>query len=363
MLATNAAWDRLAELEPGHPGADASELAILDALPHGGRKAHAVARGVRAVLAGTRSGFRAEYRHDHGGAERWFSLSVARTRAGEAMRVVVRREEIAAPSVPVPRDTTGEPAEPPPLADREARTWMARVDDALRNDRFVLVAQPIIAVRGRRVVQHELLLRLRDETGALTAPGSFLRAAEQCGRVEAIDRWVIRQGIAVATRTGQPVAINVSAVTLSRPGVSDDVERELRFCGADPALITFEVTETAVMSDERAAGAFLTRVRKLGARVALDDFGAGYGGFRYLKHLPVDVLKIDVEFVRDLPRDAPSRHVVEAIATLARSFGLETIAEGVEDLDALDVLEALGVNYAQGYAIGRPAPLAEPAPA
>jgi EAL domain-containing protein (putative c-di-GMP-specific phosphodiesterase class I) len=362
VLATNAAWDRLAELEPGHPGADASELAILDALPHGGRKAHAVARGMRAVLAGTRNGFRAEYRHDHAGAERWFSLTVARTHTGGTMRVVVRREEIAAPSAPVSRDATGGPPEPAPTGDREARAWMARVDDALRN-RFTLVTQPIIAVRGRHVIQHELLLRLRDDTGALTAPGSFLRAAEQCGKIEAIDRWVIREGIAVATRTAQRVAINVSAVTLSRPGVADYVERELRFCGADPALITFEVTETAVMSDERAAGAFLARVRSLGSRVALDDFGAGYGGFRYVKRLPVDVLKIDVEFVRDLPGDVPSRRVVEAITTLARSFGLETIAEGVEDLAAIDVLETLGVDYAQGYAIGRPAPLGEPAPA
>ena len=121
--------------------------------------------------------------------------------------------------------------------------------------------------------------------------------------------------------------------------------------------MVFEITETAILEDEAAAERFADRLRNLGCKLALDDFGTGYGGFTYLKQLPVDYLKIDIEFVRDLATNPASRHVVEAVVGLARGFGLKTVGEGVEDPEAYSLLRELGVDYAQGYHIARPAPL------
>jgi EAL domain-containing protein (putative c-di-GMP-specific phosphodiesterase class I) len=134
---------------------------------------------------------------------------------------------------------------------------------------------------------------------------------------------------------------------------------ELRRTGADPSLIVVELTETALVSDEAAAEAFIERVGSLGCKLALDDFGTGYGGFSYLKRLPVDFLKIDIEFVRDLLTNQASRHVVAAVVSLARGFGQQTVAEGVEDPETLALLHEFGVDFAQGYGLGRPVPVAE----
>jgi EAL domain-containing protein (putative c-di-GMP-specific phosphodiesterase class I) len=119
----------------------------------------------------------------------------------------------------------------------------------------------------------------------------------------------------------------------------------------------FELTETAVVQDKAATENFALRIHGLGCRLALDDFGTGYGGFTYLKQLPIDFLKIDIEFVRDLATNPASRHVVEAVVALATGFGLQTVAEGVEDSQTLEMLREYGVDYAQGYHVGRPAPL------
>ncbi len=134
----------------------------------------------------------------------------------------------------------------------------------------------------------------------------------------------------------------------------------LRDSGADPALIAFEITETAFV-DMAAARAFAVRLRKLGCRLALDDFGTGYSGFTYLKQIPVDTLKIDMEFVRDLTKNPVSRYVVEAVVALARSFGLQTVAEGIEDSATFAALRDLEVDYGQGYHIARPQPFDETA--
>ncbi len=125
----------------------------------------------------------------------------------------------------------------------------------------------------------------------------------------------------------------------------------------DPATLVFEITETTLISDEAAARAFVEGLHRLGCRIALDDFGTGYGGFTYLKQLPIDYLKIDIEFIRDLRYDPASRRVVEAVVNIARGFGLETVGEGVEDDKTLQLLRTLGVDRAQGYLLGRPTPL------
>jgi PAS domain S-box-containing protein len=250
-------------------------------------------------------------------------------------------------------------------ADRErmeheltSLSWIPRIRDALDDDRFVLHAQPIVDLRTGATVQHELLLRMEAPDGALVAPGLFLPAAEEHGLVVDIDRWVIAQAAALAGR-GHAVELNVSAESLAHPGLLEDVRSQLAAHGADPGLVVFELTETALLRSEDGAQAFLDGVGALGCGLALDDFGTGYGGFTYLKRFPVNYLKIDIEFVRDLPRDEASRNVVSAVVSLAGSFGQKTVAEGVEDAETLELLRHLGVDYAQGYFLGGPAPLAQ----
>jgi PAS domain S-box-containing protein len=240
--------------------------------------------------------------------------------------------------------------------DREAAEWNARIRDALAEDRFTLHAQPIIDIAGGRVITHELLIRMLDRDGKLIPPAEFLPTAERYGLVAELDRWVVAQAARIAGR-GTPVEVNLSAHSLCMPDLFDHVRDEFSRHAVDPSNVVFEITETGVLRDEEAASAFISHVKQLGCRIALDDFGTGYGGFTYLKRLPVDYLKIDIEFVRELPRDPASQHVVRAVVNLARGFGQRTVAEGVEDAETLELLRTLGVDYAQGYAIGRPRPL------
>jgi PAS domain S-box-containing protein len=243
-------------------------------------------------------------------------------------------------------------------AQVEASSWVGRVREALSADRFVLHAQPIIDIASGKTAQHELLIRLRDRSGAIVLPHEFLPAAEASGLIVDIDRWVVRQAITLAS-AGHAVELNLSARSLAAPGLIDDIHSELERSSADPSLIVVELTETALLSDEPAAELFIERVAALGCGLALDDFGTGYGGFTYLKRLPVNFLKIDIEFVRDLPINEASQHVVKAIVSLAHGFGQQTVAEGVEDEATLRMLHDFGVDYGQGYGIARPGPVTE----
>ncbi|MCW2959219.1 MAG: hypothetical protein JWO90_239 [Solirubrobacterales bacterium] len=234
--------------------------------------------------------------------------------------------------------------------------WLERIRTALDEDGFVLHAQPIVDLADGRTVQHELLIRMRDADGSLIAPGAFLPVAEAYGLIGEIDRWVIGEAAAIAAR-GHPVELNLSASSLGDATLYAHVDAELQRTGADPALLVFELTETALLRDEEAAGRFVAALVARGCTLALDDFGTGYGGFSYLKRLPVSFLKIDIEFVRDLVSEPASRQVVEAVVSLARGFGIRTVAEGVEDAATLGVLKELGVDFAQGFHLGRPTPL------
>ena len=238
--------------------------------------------------------------------------------------------------------------------DDDARSQVTRIRRALDEDRFVLHAQPVLDLTSADVVQHELLLRMAMPDGGLALPGDFLPVAEEHGLVRAIDGWVIRRA-AVLAGAGHPVQVNLSAASLADAGLATAVEDALMVAGADPGDVVIEVTETAVIRNEAAASAFLAQMRALGCRIALDDFGTGYGGFRHLKTLPVDILKIDADFVRDLPTSRASRHVVEAVVSLARAFGQRTIAEGVENHETLVLLAGFGVQL-------RPGPLHRPPP-
>ncbi|HEX4430808.1 MAG TPA: EAL domain-containing protein [Frankiaceae bacterium] len=255
------------------------------------------------------------------------------------------------------RDTAEEKKERASLQRQLATlTWVSRIRDALDENRLVVHSQPIMALKGGRPSQ-ELLLRMIGRDGELIQPGSFLPIAERYGLIGEIDRWVIAQAITLAAESGGIVEANISAASIGTVDLLPLIERELKATGADPADLIFEITETALMRDMTAGEAFAKGLAELGCGLALDDFGTGFGSFTYLKRLPISYLKIDIEFVRDLITNPANQHVVRAIVSLAQAFGLQTIAEGVEDEATLHHLVDEGVDYAQGFYVGRPAPL------
>jgi EAL domain-containing protein (putative c-di-GMP-specific phosphodiesterase class I) len=234
---------------------------------------------------------------------------------------------------------------------------LGEIRRAFTEDRFELHAQPIVDLVTGETVQRELLIRMRAADGSLVPPGDFLPIAEKYGAIRDIDRWVIAQGAGYAAR-GIDVEINISAASIGDPELIAVIERELARTGADPSRLVFEITETALIEQTEVAVGLAETLRALGCRFALDDFGTGYGGFHYLKHLPMDFLKIDREFVRDAMSSEGDQHVIRAIVGLAQGFGLQTIGEGVEDAATLELLREFGVGHAQGFYLGRPAPLA-----
>jgi EAL domain-containing protein (putative c-di-GMP-specific phosphodiesterase class I) len=246
-------------------------------------------------------------------------------------------------------------------AGMHRRPWLARLRRALAEDLFVLHFQPIVSLGDGAVCQYEALLRLADEEdGTLVAPGAFLPAAERYGLIRDIDRMVLEKVAAMLGgehgHRGVRIAINVSALSITDGTMLAHLERRLERHGVDPALLIVEVTETAAISDMRSARAFCAGVLALGCAVALDDFGAGFGSFQYLKHLPFSHLKIDGDFVRLLPVSRTDQLVVKALAGVVRGMGRETIAEFVGDEPTLSMLRSYGVDYAQGFEVGRPAP-------
>lgn len=237
---------------------------------------------------------------------------------------------------------------------REKVEWSSRIREAVADDLFTLHAQPIIDLKSGEVVQEELLIRMTGQDGRLIMPGEFLPPAERFGLAPNIDRWVISKAAAMARV--RRVEVNLSAKSMGDRTLPGYIEAELRAAGADPANVVFEITETAAAEDLDQARRLAERLTALGCGFALDDFGTGFGSFTYLKHLPVSYIKIDIDFVRTLTEDASNRQVVRAIVGVAHNFGVQTIAEGVESEEALTLLGEMGVDYAQGFHIGRPAP-------
>jgi PAS domain S-box-containing protein len=254
------------------------------------------------------------------------------------------------------RDTSLERAEED-RAKRELErlAWVGRIQDALDHDRFVLYSQPIVPLAGGQPSQ-ELLLRMRGQGGEIISPGSFLPVAEKYGQIGEIDRWVIREAVRLAAG-GLHVEANLSAASVGNVDLLSLIERQMRAAGAVPLNLIFEITETALMEDVEAGRAFAQGLAGIGCQLALDDFGTGFGSFTYLKAVPVSYLKIDIDFVRDLGSNPANQHLVRAIVGLAEGFGCKTIAEGVEDAETLALLKDYGVDFAQGFFLGRPAPI------
>lgn len=244
---------------------------------------------------------------------------------------------------------------------RDEMAWINRLKQALAENRFELHYQRIEPLASGGEGHLELLLRLRDEHGRLVPPAEFIPAAERYALMPSIDRWVLQNALA-AMRRGQVAgaglwAINLSAHTLEDDSFADFVCSELGKSGMPASRLCFEVTETAALTHMERAMRFIQRMRALGCRFALDDFGSGMSSFGYLKQLPVDLVKIDGSFIRDIQSDPMSHSIVQALTGICHQAQVKVVAEFVETMAIADVLRILGVDFAQGYALHRPQPL------
>ncbi len=245
--------------------------------------------------------------------------------------------------------------------------WIERIRSALDHGQLTLHAQPVVELHTGRVKQCELLLRMVDESGDTIPPGAFLYIAERYDLIQELDEWVATQAIELLAREEaagrQPcVEINISAKSLASQRLLDVIEAEIGRHQITPGSLIVEVTETAAISQMALARNFAERLHQLGCRFALDDFGAGFGGFFYLKHIPFDYLKIDREFITDCLNNRTDQLVIEALVSLAHGLNKQTIAEGVEDHETELFLRRRGIDLAQGFHIGRPAPIADSIP-
>jgi diguanylate cyclase (GGDEF)-like protein/PAS domain S-box-containing protein len=240
--------------------------------------------------------------------------------------------------------------------------WLQRLQAALKENRFELHTQPIVATGGRPDAGPacEVLLRLRDADGTESKPGDFMQAAERYHLMPSVDRWVLQATFAaigagaLKLPPGRSVAVNVSSQTLADPQFLEFVVECLDHTGVQPAQVCFELTESAVAANLGHAARFIAVLHGLGCQFTLDDFGSGLGSFANLKHLSMDYLKIDGAFIRGLGGDDVSVAMVNAMIELARSLGIKVIAEHVETEQVFEMVRALKVDFVQGYAVGRP---------
>jgi EAL domain-containing protein (putative c-di-GMP-specific phosphodiesterase class I) len=262
---------------------------------------------------------------------------------------------VAHPAVPVARRYGGRLGVLSSPAGLDRQRWLARLRRAIREDALVLHFQPIVSLRSGEPSHYEALVRLADEpSGRLVSPSHFLAAAERYGLIFDLDRLVVSKAVGVLARGSDRVAVNLSALSTTDPAMLSHIAGELHRRRVAPGRLVVEITETAAISDMRRAQAFCAEVRALGCAIALDDIGAGFGSFYYLKHLPFDYLKIDGHFVRSLPTSLNDQLVVKALVGVARGMGKQTVAEFVGDAATVELLREYGVDHAQGFALGRP---------
>jgi len=237
--------------------------------------------------------------------------------------------------------------------------WKDRLLEALDKDQLQLVFQPIVSVAGGRVSHYEVLVRMRDRDGTLIAPGKFIPAAEQFGLVQRLDQQIVSKALrclADLPRVHDTIglSINLSGLSVGSQEMYNCIEREVREAGVEPSRITFEITETAACEQLDSAMEFIQKVRQLGCNISLDDFGVGFSSFSYLKHLRADILKIDGSFIRDIHNNNADQLFVKALVDVARGMGMRTIAEFVENEQVFERVRGLGVDYVQGFYLGKP---------
>jgi PAS domain S-box-containing protein len=245
---------------------------------------------------------------------------------------------------------------PVPARDRQG-SYRNRVADALGTERFTLFAQPIVELQSNAVARHELLLRVVDETGGPQSPIQVLDTAERLDAVYDIDLWVVERAMQLAAERGDlNLQVNLSGRSVGDPRLTAEVESLIQRYGVNPEQLTFEITETALIGNLSEARHFADRVRDLGCELALDDFGSGYASFRYLRLFPIDLVKIDGDYVVDLVDNPQDQVLVRALVQVCQAYGIHTVAEFVQDEPTLRMLREFGVDYVQGYLIGRPEP-------
>jgi diguanylate cyclase (GGDEF)-like protein/PAS domain S-box-containing protein len=242
--------------------------------------------------------------------------------------------------------------------------WIQEIQRAFDTDRFRLHAQRIVPLSAQAAAEPmvEIFLRMLSEKGEPVATAAFIAAAERYRTIETIDRWVVRQSLqelgAGGVAGGRPtISVNLSGQSLGDESFLDHVLSELQAAAVDPRHVCFEITETAAIANLASALRFISALHALGCRFVLDDFGTGFSSFAYLKNLPVDFLKIDASFTHQLAQDPIQRALVESIQQIGSVLGMKTIAEGIEDDATLEVVRELGIDYGQGFALHRPAPI------
>jgi Amt family ammonium transporter len=252
-------------------------------------------------------------------------------------------------------------------AQRGQMQWVARLNAALQADRLRLYVQPVLPLQadGPDTPHFEILVRL-EEDGQIIPPGAFLPAAERYGLMPRIDQWVVNNTLSwlgdrlrQAGRIEGVYAVNLSGASLSDERFRQALRATLQQLKLPPGLLCFEITETAAVANLSKVVQFIEEVKALGCLFSLDDFGSGLSSFAYLKNLPVDFLKIDGSFVKDIADDPMDLAMVQAINAIGHVMGLKTIAEYVASQAIADKLRAIGVDYGQGFHLGRPQPLAE----
>jgi EAL domain-containing protein (putative c-di-GMP-specific phosphodiesterase class I) len=248
--------------------------------------------------------------------------------------------------------------------------WISRLTKALEEDRFQLFFQPIVPISDTSsgIKKCELLIRMIDQEGNIVMPADFIPAAERYNLMPAVDRWVVQNAFKAYKLLSDEMGaesnpyfftINLSGAFLADETSLDFLVYEFQEYGVPPSAFCFEVTETEAISNMKTASRFITELKEIGSTFALDDFGSGFSSFNYLKMLPIDYLKIDGVFVKDMDKDPVNRGMVEAISNIGKVMKIKTIAEFVGNEAIVRELESIGVDYGQGYFFAKPAPLSE----
>ena len=305
--------------------------------------------------------------NDSGGADVWITASIGVVtfpEHGTSVEELSSHADLAmynAKREGRNRYSTYQPEQTWQLELTERRGWANRIEAALAEERLVAYAQPIRSAADGEIVCYELLVRMKTEDGSIIGPAEFLTAAEGLGLVNDIDLWMIGEAVrlvAAADKIGRSIKVdvNLSATTFGDQGLLRYVKSEIAEAGIEPARLGFEITETALIRNIGRALRFMNELRAIGCSFSLDDFGSGFTSFYHLRHMPLDVLKIDGSLILDLPRSTLDQHLVRAMIELSRGLDIRSTAECVEDQATLDMLRELGIDRVQGMHIGAPAP-------
>lgn len=239
--------------------------------------------------------------------------------------------------------------------------WKGKIEQALSEEQFIFYYQPIMDIKSRTVSHYEMLIRMQNKDGSISFPDSFIPVAEQTGLIQSIDHYVLHHGIlkqAELDSNNQNISLsmNLSGSAFSDPLLLALQKYFISQSNVNTKHLIFEITETSAVADIKQAREMMEQLKKLGCRFSLDDFGTGFASFHYMRELPVDIVKLDGSFIKNLVNSHDDQLFVKALVDVAKGMGKKTVAEFVEDAETLKLLEEFGVDYAQGYYIGKPEP-------